>query len=357
MSSFGASPANHTPQVLYQAYHGASQSNLVQGIPSSTSLNVPPSDGLERSHSQRGLSFIPTASPRSEPAAARSSSQHRRCADRGSVYISPFRSVRRMRRPFPLVLPTSPSFDSGGFNHRDPNSARSSNGLQTLRAWRSDQNLVSANKETFGLLPSPPLTDPKSTVATPKMEDFSAQHASEKDPQSEPLQSRYSVDSSDLAMEDLHSIHIAMGTQVVAGEITSVHLAHSSMAGREPVEDQAVTDSERVMPIMASQASQSARSAVCAHDTQERTAFEGLRPENRPRNDTVSSESSTWRPSNLTYCEQWLQGVREGHQNRGAERPTDANRRFQIVEKNLTHPSRDEEAVSCLAASCLGAQS
>ena len=117
------------------------------------------------------LSFLPS-SALARPEQAYSTTLTRRPATRSPVCISPFRSVRRMKEPFQLVLPKSPASAGaspatascdGSFPKflKDPPPPAG----HRLRTWRSDQNLTVANMSAFGLLPSPPISDSRPASA------------------------------------------------------------------------------------------------------------------------------------------------------------------------------------------------
>lgn len=235
-----------------------------------------------RQHSHSGLSFVP--SPRPEQAEYTTSQQQpRRPADRGPACISPFRSVRRMKQPFQLMLPGSPTCDHAP---KEPKPSRQPSGSHGLRTWRSDNNLISASLETFGLLPSPSLSDSRGSHPSSSSAYFSPR------PDSEYEKDRESVDTCDCVPEKGHygcaNVHEPekSGEQNGTHEITNMHMAHDSLVKQYDTKSQEATCGMASSPNV-----------------------QGERPNPpRERATTVSSQAS-WAPDNFSYCQNWLQSV------------------------------------------------
>ncbi|KAJ5830509.1 uncharacterized protein N7525_008762 [Penicillium rubens] len=110
-----------------------------------------------------------------------STSASRRTTDRGPACMSPFRSVRRMKEPFQLMLPTSPASLEGPPPNFPEKTRRPSKAPadHTLRTWRSDQNLTCGSLEAFGLLPSPPISESRPASTGPELSYFDSQSSDE----------------------------------------------------------------------------------------------------------------------------------------------------------------------------------
>ncbi|CBF76816.1 hypothetical protein AN9485.2 [Aspergillus nidulans FGSC A4] len=258
----------------------------------------------KRQQPQSSLSFIPSTSPRFEQSEY-TMSQSRRPLDRGTACISPFRSVRKMKEPFQLRLPASPSVDNSSLAPGESRVTSRPTETRTLRPWRSEQNLVASGLDTFGLLPSPPLSDSQPSQASPASTYFSSKSASETEADRE-------TDCSCLpqAVSCNHCTPQTPATEVSVQsrkfEATNVHMAHSTF--------------------------------VRQYSLGKRNFSGSSAATQRSRSGTVSSEGS-WVPSSLSYCETWLQGAPMDSAEDEAGKSTISNRRkFQIVQKSPLVP-------------------
>lgn len=328
------------------------------------------------------LSFMPR-SERHEHATSLS----RRPADQSPVCISPFRSVRRMKEPFQLMLPSSPASASspastscdGGppFAPKSKRESKPPSGL-ALRTWRSDQNLTSASLAAFGLLPSPPISDSRPASTRPDSSYFESQDETQWDDkgsqngtgeQKPPSDSVNEPNESSeqsiahlmddpmeapadgppgeptLPFEHEEKIHYRAyrppgwtkhsEEQQRRTEVTNVHEAHSTLIRqcKESTADNpaATVPDEHPSPVT---------SPVSARSTKAELPGSSPRPQ-RPRTATVSSEAS-WIPTNFSYCQTWLQGVPSDALDDKGNTPKEFNRRkFQIVEKDPPMPKLD----------------
>ncbi|KAF5861143.1 hypothetical protein ETB97_000583 [Aspergillus alliaceus] len=177
-----------------------------------------------RQQPQSSLSFIPSTSPQPEQAEY-TTAQPKRSADRVSpAPVSPFRSVRRMKQPFQLRLPSSPSLESIKSAARESRLSRTPSGNQTLRTWRSDQNLTTTSMETFGLLPSPPLSDSRVSHPSPSSAYFSPKPESDLDTEhGTPKSSIYTPTS------EVYGVPRNEEPPRRADETTNVRMAHSNL--------------------------------------------------------------------------------------------------------------------------------
>lgn len=258
------------------------------------------SQGSRSRRSHGSLSFLPSTTYEQPTAASR------RTMERAPVYISPFRSVRQMKEPFQLKLPTSPSFENNAGSHsgskeskdlkEEPRGLQSPIGLPPLRSCRSDQNLVVDALETFGLLPSPSLSDSR----VPTRLDFPLKR------ETEPFKRHSPVDVSPMIHSPAHQ-----GTHKFEEPLP------------EPLKD------------MTSQAPPlNPTSTPLKQFTESNSPGSSGKSKKRTRAGTVSSAAS-WAPGNLSYCESWLQGVPLETPERKDEKSREVNRRkFQIVQQN-----------------------
>lgn len=284
------------------------------------------------------LSFIPSsAGPRSE-SHEHSTSMPRRPVDRGPVCMSPFRSVRRMKEPFQLVLPTSPaSFD--GVPQFSDEKSRSPKLFSdhTLRTWRSDQNLTSANLEAFGLLPSPPMSDSRPASTEPRTSYFERKddsNAEVEDASQEVALSGESICTDEKIKYKAYRPPEWEDTEQEdkRTDVKNIHEAHSNLVRQcEPTEQQSLHADRRPSPSASPELAQSERESV-----------PGSSPRvQRPRTATISSEVS-WIPSNFSYCERWLQRVPlESWDDKDGLPPEFNWRKFQIVQQDPPMPKLD----------------
>ncbi|KKK16487.1 hypothetical protein ARAM_000408 [Aspergillus rambellii] len=295
------------------------------------SPNVQP---WRRQQAQSSLSFIPSTSPRSEQSEY-TTSQLKHSKDRGAACVSPFRSVRRMKEPFQLRLPASPTSENNPSFSKESRVTPVPSQTRTLRTWRSDQNLVSSSLETFGLLPSPPLSDTRASQPSPSSTYFSLKAGSELDNDQD--QSKECIcfpGAQSCGICDPRSHATEVDDRNNSFRTTNVHMAHSNLVRQWESDDgeltPALTESER----MSSPATYSDLGSVGKRN------FSGFSAvTQRSRSGTVSSEGS-WVPSSLSYCETWLQGAppMEGTGDKSGKSNGFNRRKFQIVQKSPLIP-------------------
>lgn len=327
------------------------------------------------------LSFV----PRSENNES-TTSLVRRPASRGPPCISPFRSVRRMKEPFQLMLPSSPASASSPvtascdgappFSSKSTTESKPPAG-QTLRTWRSAQNLTSASLAAFGLLPSPPISDSRPASTGPEASYFERRKGTSSDDGNYHRRTEEANESStEQALEDTTSRPIdglmyepvkppaegPVGEPTLPFEneekihyrayrppgwtnlteeqqrrtdVTNVHQAHSSLMRK-------CEESNPANPIAASPDKQPSPIASPISAQKSETEVPAASPRrHRPRAGTVSSETS-WIPTNFSYCQTWLQGVPFDSVNDKENTSKEFNRRkFQIVEKDPPMPELD----------------
>ncbi|KAB8236850.1 uncharacterized protein BDW43DRAFT_226434 [Aspergillus alliaceus] len=277
-----------------------------------------------RQQPQSSLSFIPSTSPQPEQAEY-TTAQPKRSADRVSpAPVSPFRSVRRMKQPFQLRLPSSPSLESIKSAARESRLSRTPSGNQTLRTWRSDQNLTTTSMETFGLLPSPPLSDSRVSHPSPSSAYFSPKPESDLDTEhGTPKSSIYTPTS------EVYGVPRNEEPPRRADETTNVRMAHSNLMKQYGSDDGKLTpistDSPRTSP-----SAVSPDIGICGKRSFSRSSIGSQ----RSRSGTMSSEGS-WVPSSLSYCETWLQRAPVEVETVGERSKESNRRRIQIVQ---SHP-------------------
>ncbi|KAL2868455.1 uncharacterized protein BJX67DRAFT_59083 [Aspergillus lucknowensis] len=288
------------------------------------SPNVQP---WRRQQPQSSLSFIPSTSPRSEQSEY-TTSQPRRPADRGAACISPFRSVRKMKEPFQLRLPTSPSLENNSTSTREPQMTPRPPKIRILRAWRSDQNLMASSLETFGLLPSPPLSDSQNSRTSPSSTYFSSNPGSEVENDLD-LEPSF---ASTTGRRTPHTPATDISAQDRSGGTMNVHMAHSTFVR------QCELDNRRFTTATTESGCMSPSEASAADSVGKRNFSGSSAATHRSRSGTASSEAS-WIPSSLSYCETWLQGAPMEPVGEEAGKSTVLNRRkFQIVQKSPLIP-------------------
>jgi hypothetical protein len=284
-----------------------------------------------RQQAQSSLSFVPSMSPRLEQSEY-TTAPPKRPTDRVSPPpVSPFRSVSRMKQTFQLRLPSSPSLESIQSAARESRLSRAPSRNQALRTWRSDQNLTTTSMETFGLLPSPPLSDSRASQASPSSAYFSPKPDSDVDTEhGTPKSSIYTptTTSSEIYSAPRNDLEAQRKTR----ETTNVHMAHSILMKQYGSNNGKLTPISIESPRMNPPASSNIEAFG------KRTFSGSSRASQRSRSGTVSSEGSCWVPGNLSYCETWLQGAPVEVEATG-ERTKEINRRkFQIVQKSPPPP-------------------
>ncbi|KAF7156399.1 hypothetical protein CNMCM5623_010069 [Aspergillus felis] len=289
---------------------------------------------------------MPSTVSRPEQLPDHATTQSRRPADRGPVCISPFRSVRRMKEPFQLRLPGSPSLENITAAARESKAARPMSGNRTLRTWRSDMNLMASSLETFGLLPSPPLSDFRESRPSTSSTYFSPKPDSEMEAGERRMKhcgcipEFNSCDACDGARGK-----VTKAEENATQEPTNVHAAYSNLVKRCESDEgrytPASTDSERTL-------SPSEFSDIELPEVGKASSC--VVPAQRSRTGTVSSEGSSWMPSNLSYFERWLQGV-PGTLDVKDERSKELNRRkCQIVQNSPPRLERKRELEATVEA-------
>ncbi|CAG8898963.1 unnamed protein product [Penicillium egyptiacum] len=303
-----------------------------------------------RSRQMPSLSFVPSpVMPRIESHDF-STSVPRRPTDRGPACMSPFRSVRRMKEPFQLMLPSSPVSLDGPSPNFPEKPSRPSKALadHTLRTWRSDQNLTCGSLEAFGLLPSPPISESRPASTGPELSYFDS-HSSEgsgrssdgkdekdKSGTTQPEGSRTAATHETGERIQYTAYRPPDWKNQPRTDVMNVHEAHSEFVRQ--CESGNEQESQPQSPKKPASSQPSPKP-----EYSERVLVPGSSPRpRRPRTETVSSEAS-WVPSNFSYCERWLQGVPvDKVDDRKASTKEFTNRRkFQIVENDPPMPKLD----------------
>ncbi|OKL63001.1 hypothetical protein UA08_01958 [Talaromyces atroroseus] len=270
--------------------------------------------------------------PRSE-SAEQLPAPSRRTMERAPVTVSPFRSVRQMKEPFQLKLPHSPSFENNSVNtipgrefkegKGQSRRLQSPIGLRPLRTCRSDQNLVAGALETFGLLPSPTLSDSRVTAKFSAPRKESTFQKSKEIPITKCL----------CSAPDQRCETCLLKAYESAGEVNP-----SVDTDAEYIHCTEVPEEHPKQTIAQSFSSQELRNPTSTPQMQQLNEVKSpptssAKNHKRSRTTTVSSAAS-WVPENLTYCEDWLQRVPLETPERQDGRSREANRRkFQIVQQ------------------------
>ena len=313
------------PPGFYQHHHPGLQPNepylnrfVTDHDQMAQSNSVPPRSSPPlhpwRKASQTSPSFGPRTSSRQEPP-DNITLQLRRCPDRAPVTISPFRSVRRMKEPFDLKLPSSPG-------SRTP-------GQHTLRSCRSDQNLGASSVERVNLLPSPPLSDSRLSNPSPSSAYFV------------PNGTRYPQDNGSPGSRSFMPLSMPTNAppspepteeeDLGPAEVTNVHMAHSSFIRQsQPNDNRASINSTDTEHMRSTQ-------PPVASTPEKRSVSLTSMPLQRPRARTASSEAS-WMSGNLSYSETWLQDVPVGRLDTHAPSKEEVinRRKCQIFQKSPT---------------------
>lgn len=284
---------------------------------------------------QVSLSFV-SSSMRSSGSTDQLSAPPRRAMDKVSLTVSPFRSVRQMKEPFQLKLPHSPSFENGpnvphSVSARDykaekpqPRSLQSPIGLRPLRSCRSDQNLVVGALETFGLLPSPTLSESRLT-SKPHSTRREILFAKDKPLPLPKCSCRITNETCDMCK-------LETDQSIQKDAVSAFDIEPESLQSAESPKGVSTT------PAMSSLPSQEMRNPTSTPQMQQLNEIKSpptssAKIHKRSRTTTVSSAAS-WVPENLTYCEDWLQKVPLETPERQDGRARETNRRkFQIVQQ------------------------
>ncbi|KAJ5766870.1 uncharacterized protein N7511_004486 [Penicillium nucicola] len=208
--------------------------------------------------------------------------------------------------------------------------------------------------ETFGLLPSPPISESRPASAGPESSYFDSRSSSETDDSKEETETETETDTENATGTDAENER--------QGETVSIAISDegriSYQAYRPPDwKDQPRTDvmnvheahSEFVRQCEANneEGSKAPDNSVISITSPKSVYSEknfppgsSPRPQ-RPRTATVSSEAS-WVPSNFSYCERWLQNVPVDRIDDKDTPPRVVNRRkVQIVENDPPMPKLD----------------
>ncbi|KAJ6178882.1 hypothetical protein N7519_009343 [Penicillium mononematosum] len=285
-----------------------------------------------RSRQMPSLSFVPSpVMPRIESHDF-STSASRRPTDRGPACMSPFRSVRRMKEPFQLMLPTSPASLEGPPPNFPEKTRRPSKAPadHTLRTWRSDQNLTCGSLEAFGLLPSPPISESRPASTGPELSYFDSQSSDES------VRSSDGRDEKDEPGTQPERTAPPDWKNQPRTDVMNVHEAHSEFVRQ--CESGNAQESRPQSPKKAASSQASPKP-----ESSETVLIPGSSPRpQRPRTATVSSEAS-WVPSNFSYCERWLQGVPvdKVDDEKTSTKEFTNRRKFQIVENDPPMPKLD----------------
>lgn len=254
-----------------------------------------------------------------------------------------------MKEPFQLMLPSSPASCDSAPTFPPHKSARESKlpGGHSLRTWRSDQNLNSANMAALGLLPSPPMSESRPASTGPESTYFKAPRAlskKEADAEEEMEETRREIARSNLVDESEAASEV-LAQQPVSPEaapevqekskpaVTNVQEAHSNLIRH--------CDNELQSSPKVGKKNTSGNTSPTSNPSPRRHVPGNSPRPQRPRTATVSSEAS-WLSSNLAYCETWLKGVPLDPQIEKNQNIKEHNRRkIQIVEQDPPMPKLD----------------
>lgn len=248
-----------------------------------------------RQHSHSSLSFM--TSPRPEQSEYTTSQQPRRPADRTPVCVSPFRSVRRMKQPFQLMLPASPACES----------------------------TATFAKEPRRLHPSPSLSDSRESHPSSSSTYFSPKPGSESENEPD-FNITCSCAPGGKICDNCNvqqSPQIQNEEQKRTGEITNVHMAHSTLIKQYEDANSNANDREATPPSAETESTPSPNSG----ETGKEDTLSRLQ---RARAGTTSTQAS-WVPDNFSYCQNWLQGV-ETMDVKDEKSKELSRRKFQIVQ-------------------------
>lgn len=280
----------------FSHYSGHIKTNPQNHRPPFLSSTCSPSSRAGRSHAWP--SSLPPTAHRPEPFER-------------AICISPFRSVRQMKEPFPLKLPISPSSESLSSNMGPSREANSHKGQpRTLsspiefnqkRSCHSSQDLAAGALETFGLLPSPSFSEPCTRPEPGHSEK----------PQCEEVLEQSNTPNEDLGVP-----------------LTSPRLGHTEQ-GRPQLESETAKahDIERM--------SSAPENQMSPHMNPSEMQSPRFQIENKTRDRTgTTSSAASWAPSNLRKCESWLQGVPMETSDPEDEKAREVNRRkIQIIQQ------------------------
>ncbi|PYH44929.1 uncharacterized protein BP01DRAFT_416264 [Aspergillus saccharolyticus JOP 1030-1] len=321
-----------------QSYSVSYQHPTSKGNKSTSPRYSPNIHPWKRQQAQSSLSFVPStsSSPRVEQLEY-TTVQPRSSSERPHVYMSPFRSVRKMKQPFELRLPASPSHENLAASGKESPLSQKSSKNRTLRPWRSDQNLKVTSIDSFSLLPSPPLSDTRSPQASSFY--FSPKPESESDYSQEGPSDCGCVAGRESCRDCYTSPE--RGTRETTKNVKGtphVQMAHSHLAKQCETSDGQLTPLSTYSERLSSPAPYSDFEPIGKRKFSTSSIAAA-----RSRSGTVSSDGS-WAPSSLSYWEPWLQRAPvEGAEGQG-ERLKELNRRrIQIVQKSPPPPPRKVE--------------
>lgn len=335
------------PPVMHRQGPPSRATHLNQRSPSyyaTTQNTMHPSDAVPPRYSapfqpwktnrlQSSSSFGPTTTAGPTQLEHTSIQKRRSPSDHEPLSISPFRSVRRMKEPFELKLPASPKSPTG----KDPWSPRPPSRERTLRPWRSDQNIKASSMETYGLLPSPPLS--ASPVSDPPNKPSSIDVLPKGEPSLVGGYEAFETCRYKRENKPWESCPLPQAEEFPemppSDGIINVHLAHSDIYEGHQFK-------ESNSPPLATYPEHMPPSTSPLIDKSGKEDANGSPGPQRTREGTVSSDNS-FVPNDVSYFETWLQGVPAERMDIDDENPGAglANRRkFQIVQKS-PRPPRD----------------
>lgn len=331
------------------SYHVATAKTTAEND-STLSRHSPSVQPWAKSQLPSARSFTPSSSARPEQPECTNTQARRPPSDHTPVQLSPFRSVQRMKQPFQLKLPSSPT-------RKEIKTSPLSPKPMALRKWRSDQNLTTTSLETLGILPDSPRSDSRVSKSSPSSPHF-------------PLSSGpYSANDNDASNghDSEHADKPCAGShgpkaEAFAGEeqsqreMINIQFSHASFVNPSECDGgqslHASINTEHTPRLSdVERPEETEKGGVRDSSTDTQTASAG----------TASSDTN-WMPNNFLYCETWLQGVPEAmdSQNHKSKEGFANRRKFQIVQKSppaseesFAVMTPDEPVVSCRLPSFL----
>lgn len=286
---------------------------------------------------------IPSSTARPVHSEHTSSQTRRLPAEHAPAPLSPFRSVQRMKRPFQLKLPASPT-------RKDAKASPSSPRPMALRTWRSDQNLMATSLEAFGISPNSPRSDSyvsRSSPASPYFPPKGGPHSANENEASQACDYKHTEKPSRDSLS--RKAETFAGEEHSPRDVVNAHVSRSHFVN--PSES---NESHSIHAEANTEEIPSVPAVPQIDEAEKRNVPKSYTDKQRKRTGTVSSDAS-WISNNFSYCETWLQGVPETGDSQGRNsRDGFANRRkFQIVQKsrpasedNFAMMTPDEPVVS-----------
>lgn len=280
-------------------------------------------------------SFTPSSPGRAEQSGNTGLHARRSPSDHTPVHLSPFRSVQRMKQPFQLRLPSSPT-------RKERKASPLSPKPMPLRKWRSDQNLRTTSLEAFGIRPDSPRSDSRVSKSSPSSPHF---------PHSGDLYSANDNDASNghdfkhadkpCAGSVAPRAEALMGEGQSLREMINTQTPHSNFDNPnecdEPQSVHASINTDHTLP----------PSDIALSERTEKGDARDLSTDTQCASVVTASNDRSWIPNNFLYCETWLQGVPEAmdSQNRKSKEGFANRRKFQIVQKS---PPASEESFAVM---------